>query len=166
MGYAPRSPEDLDVLRHNTINAIVNLCAECYDLHTVQQAAGFDVFHIPLADESAPQAIDTLEPAFAWIDQHLEKDHHVLVHCRYGIGRTGTFVLAYLLYKSIPLDVALEKLDPTPSRPNSRAQWDFIEAYAQAQSIHWPKAVSAQASHPDEPGKFFRHIQALLEWIK
>ena len=40
LGYAPRSPEDLDQIREQGVTAILNLCAECYDLDQIQRQAG------------------------------------------------------------------------------------------------------------------------------
>jgi len=36
VGYAPRSHNDLTTIRAQGIAAIVNLCAECYDLYDTE----------------------------------------------------------------------------------------------------------------------------------
>ena len=41
VGYAPRSHEHLETIRAHGIAAIINLCAECYDLHDTEKNAGF-----------------------------------------------------------------------------------------------------------------------------
>ena len=96
VGYSPKSYEDLDFIKEQGIGAIVNLCAECYDLHEIEVKAGFEVYYFPIADERAPDMED-IKKAFAWLDDVINQDQKVLVHCRFGIGRTGTFVIAYLL---------------------------------------------------------------------
>ena len=44
VGYAPRSHDHLEIIRSQGITAIVNLCAECYDLHHTEKDAGRDSF--------------------------------------------------------------------------------------------------------------------------
>jgi protein-tyrosine phosphatase len=66
VGYAPRSQEALSVIRDKGIGAIVNLCAECYDLHELEKKAGFDVRYVPVHDEDAP-SMKELEKTLAWI---------------------------------------------------------------------------------------------------
>lgn len=43
VGCAHRSYNDLATIRAQRIAAIVNLCAECYDLCDIEMNAGFDV---------------------------------------------------------------------------------------------------------------------------
>jgi hypothetical protein len=40
VGYAPRPYNDLETIRAQGIAAIVNLCAECYDLYDIEKNAG------------------------------------------------------------------------------------------------------------------------------
>jgi NagD protein len=51
VGYAPGSYNDLAAIRAQGVAAIVNLCAECYDLVDIEKNAGFDVYYIPIPDE-------------------------------------------------------------------------------------------------------------------
>ena len=64
VGYAPRSYKDLGAIRAQGIAAIVNLCAECYDLFDSEKNAGFEVYYVPIPDEDAP-ALEDLEKALA-----------------------------------------------------------------------------------------------------
>ena len=49
VGYAPGSDNDILSLKQQGIQAIVNLCAECYDLHEIEQSAGFNVLTKPIS---------------------------------------------------------------------------------------------------------------------
>ena len=69
VGYAPRSHDDLETIRAQGITAIVNLCAECYDLADSEKSAGFHVYFVPVPDEEAP-AMEDLERAVAWIEDN------------------------------------------------------------------------------------------------
>jgi hypothetical protein len=43
VGYAPHSQSDIDTIKSAGIDAVLNLCAECYDLNEIESAAGFGV---------------------------------------------------------------------------------------------------------------------------
>ena len=129
VGYAPHSQGDIDGIKSQGIGAVLNLCAECDDLHEIEVAAGLAVHWLPIADEHAPELNEARE-ALAWMDSMLEQSKKVLVHCRFGIGRTGTLVVAWLLKQGYSLEDALDMLDHTPAGPQSRPQWEFLDTYA------------------------------------
>ncbi len=112
VGHAPMSYEELDSLRDQGINAIVNLCAEFTDLHEIEAKAGFEVFYLPIDDNTAP-GMEEMEKGLAWLDEAMYLGKKVLVHCHHGIGRTGTFVTAYLLRRGLGLKKAGKKMKPT-----------------------------------------------------
>ena len=160
--YAPTSEQDLNEIRRQGISAIVNMCAECYDLAEIEEQAGFEVYRLFVADMEAP-LIDEIELALIWVDNHLSENRKVLVHCRYGIGRTGTFVLAHLIRSGESLKSAVARLKPTPSRPQSREQWDFIEQYAVARHRH--EELTIPQSEDKGVGIFFKRQLDRLKWF-
>ncbi len=85
---------DLDAVKTQGIDAIINLCGEFCDLHEIQTDSGFEVYYLPVPDECAPD-MEAMELAFKWLDNRLAEKRKVLVHCRFGMGRTGTFITAY-----------------------------------------------------------------------
>ncbi|MGD9950760.1 MAG: dual specificity protein phosphatase family protein, partial [Desulfobulbus sp.] len=104
-GYAPMSYEELDFIRDQGITAIVNLCGEFCDLHQIEEKSGFEVYYLPVDDECAPD-LDEMEKALEWLDEAVYLKKKVLVQCRHGFGRTGTFVSAYLLRRGLGLKLA------------------------------------------------------------
>lgn len=128
VGGAPMSHEQLDSLREQGVTAILNLCAEFCDLHDIEAAAGFDVRYLPIQDEKAPD-LPALEGALAWLDEAVYLGKKVLIHCRHGIGRTGTVLNAYLLRRGLGHRLAARVLRPLRAKPASFDQWWTIRRY-------------------------------------
>jgi protein-tyrosine phosphatase len=121
VGHAPMFDVDLDVLRASGIEAIVNLCGEFCDLHELQMEAGFAVHYVPIPDACAPE-VAALEAAFEWVDKHIAQGRKVLVHCRFGVGRTGTFVTAYLMRSGLDMKAAAKALKHSRANPTHHCQ--------------------------------------------
>ncbi|MEJ2365970.1 MAG: dual specificity protein phosphatase family protein [Deltaproteobacteria bacterium] len=128
LGHAPMSYEELDSMRKQGISGIVNLCGEFCDLHEIQEESGFEVYYLPTCDNEAP-SIEELEKALDWLDEAIYLDKKVLVHCRHGIGRTGTFVTAYLLRKGYGLKLAQKKVEKARATSSSFPQWRLLRKY-------------------------------------
>jgi len=127
-GHAPFSHEDLAEMKGQGIDAIVNLCGEYCDLHEIPQDTGFEVYYLPIADECAPHMAE-LESAIEWVDEIIGQGKKVLVHCRFGIGRTGTFVTAYLLKYGLNMKAAAKILKATRANPSNYCQWKLLRKY-------------------------------------
>ncbi len=127
-GCAPMSYADLDEVKEQGIGAIVNLCGEFCDLHEIQQKSGFDVHYLPIPDECAPDMMK-MEAAMAWVEDRVGQDKKVLVHCRFGMGRTGTFLMGYLMRQGMSLKEAEKKLKKTRANPQNYCQWKFLKTY-------------------------------------
>ena len=65
---------------------------------SVLDSMGFEYYHSPIRDFHAPTLEQCLE-IVSWIDREINKDKPVLIHCRGGIGRSGTIAVCYLIYK-------------------------------------------------------------------
>jgi protein tyrosine phosphatase (PTP) superfamily phosphohydrolase (DUF442 family) len=128
VGGAPMSHAQLDSLKEQGITAIVNLCGEFCDLHDIEAAAGFEVRYLPIPDGKAPD-LSALEQVLAWLDEAVYLGKKVLIHCRHGIGRTGTVLNAYLLRRGLGHRLAARVLSPLRSKPTNFDQWWTIRRY-------------------------------------
>lgn len=127
-GHAPMSYEDLDSIRDQGIRAIVNLCGEFCDLHQIEEGSGFEVYYLPVVDECAPD-LEAMEKALDWLDESIYLDKKVLVHCRLGHGRTGTFIAAYLLRRGFDFKLAEKTMKGRNANPATYEQRRFLKKY-------------------------------------
>ncbi len=161
-GSAPMSYDDLDLIKGQGINAIVNLCGEFCDLHQIEEQSGFEVYYLPIPDESAPD-IQLMEKALDWLDEALYLKKKVLIHCRHGIGRTGTFVSAYLLRRGFGLKFTEKKLKNARISPGSFSQWRLLRKYGKqkGQLKAGEPSLENKATVDLEP--FLREVEAILQ---
>lgn len=122
------SHADLESLRRQGVDAILNLCAEFCDLHEIEEKAGFEIHYLPTDDEGIPDPT-ALERALDWLNACLFTGKKVLVHCRFGIGRTGTVLTAFLLRRGYALKEARKILEGSRARPESYVQWKMLRRY-------------------------------------
>ena len=128
VGHAPLSHADLDAVRKEGVDAIVNLCGEYCDLHEIEQNSGFEVYYLPIPDECAPD-MKEMEDAITWVANRIRRGRKVLVHCRFGVGRTGTFVTAYLLKEGFDMKAASKLLKHTRANPTNSCQCKLLRNY-------------------------------------
>jgi hypothetical protein len=128
VGPAPMSYDALDSLRSQGVQGILNLCAEFTDLHTIETGHGFEVYHLPIEDEAAPDLAE-LEKALDWLDEAIYLGKKVFIHCRHGIGRTGTVLNAYLLRRGLGHRRAWLRLRTLRSQPANFRQWRMVRRY-------------------------------------
>jgi Fe-S-cluster containining protein/protein tyrosine phosphatase (PTP) superfamily phosphohydrolase (DUF442 family) len=158
------SYEDLDSIRAEGIDAIVNLCGEFCDLHEIEEDSGFEVYYLPIPDESAPDMAD-MEDALAWLDEAIYLGKKILVHCRHGIGRTGTFVTSYLLRKGLGLKIAGKKLKGTRANPTNYSQWRLLKKYSKKSGILKIREPSLENNHVVDLSIYFTEYEALVHKI-
>jgi protein-tyrosine phosphatase len=128
IGQAPMSYADLDAIKGQGVGAILNLCGEYCDLHEIEQGRGFEVFYLPIPDETAPDR-EEVEKALSWLEETMAGGKRVLVHCRFGKGRTGTLVVSYLLQRGLSLKEAVKAMKGCHCLPTSYSQWRFVKRY-------------------------------------
>jgi protein-tyrosine phosphatase len=165
VGYAPMSYADLDSIREQGINAIVNLCGEFCDLHEIEENSGFEVYYLPIPDECAPD-MEALEKGLAWLDEAIYLGKKILVHCRHGIGRTGTFVTSYLLRRGLGMKLAQKKIKHTRAKPTNFSQWWLLKKYGKKSGILKIREPSLEGRNVVDLGPFYAEYEGLLQELE
>lgn len=146
VGGAPMSYAALDALRAHGVDCILNLCAEFCDLQEYEEQSGFEVYYLPIPDEETPD-LKELEKALEWLDECVYLGKKMLIHCRHGIGRTGTVLNAYLLRRGLGHKLAGRRLKPLRAKPQNFSQWRFVRRYGKQEgrlTIRDPQLDSRQ----------------------
>ena len=94
-GYFADLDADLDHLAYEGVTHIVTLTEHALSM---PRNTHFQVHHLPVVDFAAPENTQVLRFC-QLVDQAAEKGERVMVHCLAGIGRTGTFLAAYLMWR-------------------------------------------------------------------
>lgn len=162
VGHAPMSYEELDSLKAQGIDAIVNLCGEFSDLHEIEQDAGFEVFWLPIPDETAPK-MEAMEKGLEWLDEATYLGKKVLVHCRHGIGRTGTFVTAYLLRRGFDLKKAGKMMKTTRANPTNFSQWWLLRKFGKKEGKLTLREPTPENRNSADLSQFYNRYEKLLE---
>jgi hypothetical protein len=162
VGQAPMSHADLDALRRQGVTAVLNLCAEFCDLHWIESEAGFDVYYFPIPDEEAPD-LQELEKALDWLDEVIYLGKKALIHCRHGIGRTGTVLNAYLLRKGLGSKMAKKKLSGLRSQPANFDQWWFLRKFGKQEKRLTIREPSLESKNLVDLFPFFADYESIRE---
>lgn len=164
VGQAPMSYAELDSIKAQGIDAIVNLCEEFSDLHELEENSGFEVFYLPIPDEHAPKMAE-MEKGLEWLDEAIYLGKKVLVHCHHGIGRTGTFVTAYLLRRGLGMKKAEKILKNTSANPTNFSQWWLLRKFGKQEGELKIDEPSAENRSGVDLSEFYARYEQLLRKI-
>lgn len=118
---------DLEFIRAQGISRIVSLTSRALPERVREQ--GFELIHFPIADMGIP----TPRSCAALCAQLLDglEQRPVLLHCKGGLGRTGTIAACCLVgLGRAPEQALLEVRSINPNYVQTGSQAKFIEHYA------------------------------------
>lgn len=105
-GMSPSNLEnDLKILQEKGINQIISMSEAKLD-KSVLSKFKIEGYHFHVKDYYPPSQDQFME-MMKLIDK---EDKVTLVHCNAGMGRTGTVLAAYLIYKGTPATEAISSL--------------------------------------------------------
>jgi len=125
-GMALPSREDLDWLAEMGVTALVSLTRE-----RPPSPPDIELFHVPIPDMESP-SLDTLHAVVSFMRSVVEEGGKVIVHCRAGLGRTGTTLAAYLVSDGMDAAKAIARVRALrPGSIETPEQEAVIREYAE-----------------------------------
>lgn len=131
VGAMPCKPEHLEMLKRDGVRGVLNLCAEFCDLADIERESGFAVHFLAIDDMDAPDPA-ALELALDWLDNLLAAGGKAFIHCRFGMGRTGTVLACWLLRTGLSPEACGQAVAGFRATPQSAAQRRFVKDYAES----------------------------------
>ncbi len=121
-------PNELDLWVDEKINTVINLLGGDYGdfIAEKQRQKGFEVIRIPFSmADPIPQ--EEFISVYTYIDQLINEGKKIVVHCKYGQARSGTFLAGYLIYSGYTYEEALNKVLSKGFAPHTDYQIKFLK---------------------------------------
>lgn len=109
--------------------------------------------------------MEQMEKGLEWLDEAIYLGKKVFVHCRHGIGRTGTFVTAYLLRRGFSLKEAGKMLKTTRANPTNFSQWWLLRKFGKKEGRLTLQEPTPENRKNDDLAPFFARYEQLLERV-
>jgi atypical dual specificity phosphatase len=123
----PTSISEIDWILKQGVRSIVTMTENSLPESWVKNVK---YLHVPTEDFSAPD-MEQIDEAVEFIQNRLENNEPVMVHCAAGIGRTGTILACYLVkYEKLSAKDAIKKVrKERPGSIQSESQEIAISLY-------------------------------------
>ncbi len=108
----PEGLSDLQSLHKEGVRVLVSLTEEPLgneEVKYLKETLKMRYFHFPVRDFKPPTKAQ-LEEFVELVRQCREEGTPVVVHCWAGVGRTGTFLAAYLISEGMSVNEAVDKV--------------------------------------------------------
>src|SRR5262245_29843903 len=107
----------------------------------------------PIRDHSVPARAEQMAEILEWLDYALRSGRCAYVHCRAGIGRTGTVVGCHLVEQGLRGDAALDELNRLWRQSSLARSWPSVPETADQVAFvrDWGGGGSQAALDPGSP---------------
>lgn len=113
--------ENVSWLREEGVGAVVSAIPLYEDVVLAIRDAGMPHLMLPIEDFGVPTD-DEVQRYLAFVDEQIAAQRAVLVHCAYGVGRTGTLCTLWLVHTGMDAQEALDRVGV-----ESRAQVELVK---------------------------------------
>ncbi len=136
-GSRAPEPEELDLWKKENVDTIINLLNGEYgkNLAEEEKKQGFSVIRIPFS-MADPIPAEEFLAVYDYIDELINQGKKVVVHCKYGQARSGTFLAGYLIYKGLDYEEALNKVMEKGFYPHTDYQIKFLKDLSKEKEIN------------------------------
>ncbi len=155
---------------HHRVKRLLDAGVECFvDLthpaelgrYDIDLPVGLEYLRKPIKDHKLPEHPAHMREILDCIHDALRSGRKVYVHCRAGIGRTGTVIGCLLVERGLTGDAALDELNRIWQQSERSKSWDWVpETTDQTQYVrNWPPPPNQQA--PPTPSRGAGHAGSL-----
>jgi atypical dual specificity phosphatase len=135
----PHSRRSLRALADAGIRTLITLTEDPLPAAWLAET-GVRAVHLPVRDMDAPTATQVAQ-AIATIEAGVQGGQRVAVHCLAGVGRTGTVLASYLVYRGASAAEAIAEVRRLrPGSLETAAQVDAVHQYARSRVSSPPVA--------------------------
>ena len=133
--YSRSVDEDLKQLQQYEITTVIPLITDdelghfgVSDLLTKYKEYGFKVNRLPIMDQLVSSAAE-MKDLVNYLDNAVQNNEKVLLHCVGGLGRSGLVAASYLKYKGLTANEAISAVRKVrgPRAVESQIQEEFVK---------------------------------------
>lgn len=131
-GIVAELADDLDGIQRLGVDQLVTLEEHLALPDEVLRERGICVDHFPIPDMGAPRPAAAMRFC-ALVDHLLDEGRVIAIHCLAGLGRTGTMLAAYAIWRGASVLESIERVrSARPLAIQSETQVRFLEDFARA----------------------------------
>ena len=158
-------PNDVDYLKSNGVGAILDATSEFSGLNWSANDDNLAYRNVPILDHMAPHANDLLE-AINWIQNQLDNNKGVVIHCALGRGRSVLIMAAYLVASGTcnNVDDALNYINKIRGTANlNKAQYKKLSKIHSEGKLKLANSMLLIVNPVSGGGRWSEHSKTILD---